>query len=55
MANFFYLVVQPLLFGGAIIAVFMYCCQYLLSYIRDAVSKLLDSLKEPDQPKRSSK
>ena len=55
MMNFICLVILPLLFGGAIIAVFMYCCQYLLTYIKEYVNKVMDDTKSSEHPKRTSK
>ncbi len=39
MTNFIFLVILPMLFFGAVIATFMYCCHYLLSYAKDTLDQ----------------
>ena len=50
MMNFIYLVILPMLFFGAVLAIFMYCSHYLLSYAKDAVGQAINKQEEESSP-----
>lgn len=49
MMNFIYLVILPILFFGAILAIFMYCSHYLLTYAKDSVKQAVANMKQKDE------
>ena len=50
MMNFILLIMLPMAFIGALIAIFMYCSHYLFVYARDAVAQIANKHEETAEP-----
>ena len=48
MTTFLLLVMLPIAFFSAIIAIFMYCSHYLLGYAKESVTQIVDQMMNSD-------